>query len=274
MSATRKGRAGPGRSRRRGPSGRRRRRRPEHVPGRPLHERQQPGHRRPAGGPGRAPGAAAGGGLQHEHLWRRALCRRQTAASTSRRRRTARAASGRANGSRVGADGERLVPLPTPEDKSPRSRPSTPSPSGSGAAVPDARRGAYGIPTVALRFFNAYGSRQASPTLTPACWPFSRRACSTASRPQLFEDGWQQRDFVNVRDVARACALALTRDEAVGHALNVGSGRPPLDPRDRPAHGRGAGPRRARAADPGRYRAGDIRHCFADSAQARALLGL
>ena len=71
---------------------------------------------------------------------------------------------------------------------------------------------AYGIPTVALRFFNVYGARQALSN------PYTGVAAIFASRllndhpPVVFEDGRQTRDFIDVRDlVARLCARARAR---------------------------------------------------------------
>jgi dTDP-L-rhamnose 4-epimerase len=89
----------------------------------------------------------------------------------------------------------------------------------------------------------------------------------------VFEDGMQRRDFVHVRDVARACRLALEAPGADGQVMNIGSGV------SRTVYEIG----RALAAAVGRadlvphctgkYRAGDIRHCFADISHARLLLG-
>src|SRR6266571_7726890 len=84
---------------------------------------------------------------------------------------------------------------------------------------------AYGIPSVALRFFNVYGERQALSN------PYTGVAAIFASRlindrpPLVFEDGHQTRDFIDVRDIVRCCVLALTGDGADGHVLNVGTGR-------------------------------------------------
>ena len=67
---------------------------------------------------------------------------------------------------------------------------------------------AYGIPTVALRFFNVYGPRQAlSNPYTGVLAIFASRLLNGAP-PLLFEDGQQRRDFVSVHDVAAACVLA------------------------------------------------------------------
>src|SRR5438045_1845694 len=65
---------------------------------------------------------------------------------------------------------------------------------------------AYGIPTVALRFFNVYGVRQAlSNPYTGVAAIFSSRLLNDRA-PLVFEDGAQTRDFIAVRDLVRACA--------------------------------------------------------------------
>jgi dTDP-L-rhamnose 4-epimerase len=131
---------------------------------------------------------------------------------------------------------------------------------------------AYGIPTVALRFFNIYGTRQAlSNPYTGVLAIFASRLLN-GNRPLIFEDGHQQRDFVSVADVVQACRRALESDAAVGHAINVGSGRATTvrevaELLDR-VLGTGIAPDIS-----GKYRVGDIRHCVADIALARRLLG-
>jgi dTDP-L-rhamnose 4-epimerase len=90
--------------------------------------------------------------------------------------------------------------------------------------------------------------------------------------PHVFEDGGQRRDFVNVADVVRACRLALESDGADGKALNIGSGRSVTVTEI----ARGLADVLDVAIEPevtGTYRAGDIRHCFADVGLARELLG-
>jgi dTDP-L-rhamnose 4-epimerase len=131
---------------------------------------------------------------------------------------------------------------------------------------------AYGVPAVALRFFNIYGSRQAlSNPYTGVAAIFSGRLLS-GQPPLIFEDGLQQRDFVHVGDVVQACRLAMDSPAADNQALNVGSGQPvtvlevarvlaeTLRWRGQPDVTR-------------QFRAGDIRHCFADISRIRNLLG-
>ena len=83
---------------------------------------------------------------------------------------------------------------------------------------------AYGIPTIALRFFNVYGTRQAlSNPYTGVLAIFGARLLN-GNRPRVFEDGTQRRDFVHVSDVACACRLALEAPDEVQGVFNIGSG--------------------------------------------------
>jgi dTDP-L-rhamnose 4-epimerase len=84
---------------------------------------------------------------------------------------------------------------------------------------------AYGVPTVALRYFNVYGPRQslANP-YTGVAAIFSSRLLN-GEPPLIFEDGKQSRDFIHVSDVVRANLLALEKPEADGQVFNVGTGR-------------------------------------------------
>jgi dTDP-L-rhamnose 4-epimerase len=128
------------------------------------------------------------------------------------------------------------------------------------------------VPTVALRFFNTYGPRQAlSNPYTGVLAIFASRLLN-GKPPLVFEDGRQLRDFVSVTDVARACRLALERGGADGRVVNVGSGRSVsvLEICDelRLALDSDVEPQLT-----GKARAGDVRHCFADIALAEELLG-
>ena len=170
------------------------------------------------------------------------------------------------------AAGERLEPVPTNEDKVPTLA------SVYALSKFDQERlclmigRAYGIPTVALRFFNVFGTRQAlSNPYTGVLAIFASRLLN-GNRPLIFEDGLQQRDFVSVYDVARACRLALEVEEASGLSFNIGSGRAytVVEVADLL---RGVLGSTVEADVCGKYRVGDIRHCFADISLAQHVLG-
>jgi dTDP-L-rhamnose 4-epimerase len=131
---------------------------------------------------------------------------------------------------------------------------------------------AYAIPTVALRFFNVYGPRQAlSNPYTGVLAIFAARLLNGRA-PLLFEDGEQRRDFVSVHDVANACVLAMEREDAAGRVFNVASGesRRIVDVARDIARALG---KKIAPEITGQYRVGDIRHCFADISLAREQLG-
>ncbi|HJU08470.1 MAG TPA: NAD-dependent epimerase/dehydratase family protein [Rhodanobacteraceae bacterium] len=170
-------------------------------------------------------------------------------------------------------NGAPLTPLPTPEDKQP-----APSSVYALSKLDQEKLAliighAYGIPTVALRFFNIYGTRQAlSNPYTGVLAIFAARYLNH-NAPMIFEDGLQRRDFVNVRDVARACRLALQTDSIEGSVINIGSGR------SISILGVAAAMAQALAIEDlppqvtRKVRVGDIRHCFADITRANHLLG-
>jgi len=172
-----------------------------------------------------------------------------------------------------GPNGHTLKPVPTPESKPP-----------SLASIYALSKydqeqmclmigRAYNIPTVALRFFNVYGTRQAlSNPYTGVMAIFASRLLNN-NPPLIFEDGLQQRDFVSVYDIAQACRLALETPEAEGGVFNVGSGHhyTILELAERLANVMGKS--HVEAEVTGKYRVGDIRHCFADISLARKVLG-
>jgi dTDP-L-rhamnose 4-epimerase len=130
----------------------------------------------------------------------------------------------------------------------------------------------YGIPALALRYFNIYGPRQSLSN------PYTGVAAIFASRllnhqpPVIFEDGLQTRDFVNVRDIARANVLALESTSASGVALNIGTGQPVTIQQVGSEISRLLGTE-IRPQIKHQYRVGDIRHCFADISRASEELG-
>lgn len=133
---------------------------------------------------------------------------------------------------------------------------------------------AYGIPTVALRYFNVYGARQSlSNPYTGVAAIFSSRILN-GHNPLIFEDGRQSRDFVHVSDIVQANVLALERPEADGEVLNVGTGHRTtmLELAELLIAELGA-TRDVRPEVVERFREGDIRHCYADITKIRRRLG-
>jgi len=121
----------------------------------------------------------------------------------------------------------------------------------------------YGIPTVALRYFNAYGPRQAlSNPYTGVCAIFSCRI-RNGKPPVIFEDGCQTRDFLHVKDIVQANILALEKNRANYEAFNVGSGTP-ASIKDIANIMIGHYQKNLTPEIVGKYRKGDIRHCYAD----------
>jgi len=127
---------------------------------------------------------------------------------------------------------------------------------------------AYGLET----YLNVYGPRQALAN------PYTGVAAIFAARilngraPRVFEDGGQIRDLVHVSDVVRATLAAMDAPAAPGHAINVATGRTvtvgELARRLATALDSELSPKITRE-----FRAGDIRHCFADVHRAEQLLG-
>lgn len=130
----------------------------------------------------------------------------------------------------------------------------------------------FGVEAVALRYLNIYGRRQAlSNPYTGVAAIFATQLRS-GRRPTVFEDGGQLRDLVHVSDVVRANLLAMDAPDAAGAAINIGTGETLTI----------AGLARTLAHELGvdiepeitqRYRAGDVRHCFASIRRAERLLG-
>lgn len=130
---------------------------------------------------------------------------------------------------------------------------------------------ATGGAVTALRYHNVYGEGMPRDTPYSGVAAMFRSSLEAGEAPQVFEDGRQTRDFVHVRDVARANVLAIEATLPGFVALNVCSGWPitvgdvALD-LSRARHG-------VAPVVTGQCRPGDVRHIVADPARARALLG-
>ncbi|RSS68935.1 NAD(P)-dependent oxidoreductase [Streptomyces sp. WAC06614] len=147
---------------------------------------------------------------------------------------------------------------------------------------------ATGGTAVSLRYHNVYGPGMPRDTPYAGVASFFRSALARGEAPRVFEDGRQRRDFVHVRDVARANVVALESLATPGA---------PASP-DRPASADGGGwhtAYNAGSGDPhtvgematvlarahggpepvvtGEFRLGDVRHITADSARLRTELG-
>jgi dTDP-L-rhamnose 4-epimerase len=119
----------------------------------------------------------------------------------------------------------------------------------------------------ALRYHNVYGPGMPRDTPYAGVAAIFTSALRRGEAPKVFEDGCQRRDFVHVRDVARATVLAAEKHSNGVRAYNVGSGTP-----------RTVGDMAVALADAlkgrkpevtGQYRLGDVRHITADSSRLR-----
>jgi dTDP-L-rhamnose 4-epimerase len=166
-----------------------------------------------------------------------------------------------------------LIPVPTPETKTPSLK------SIYALSKFDQERmcltlgRAYNIPTVALRFFNVYGPRQALSNPYTGVLAIFASQLLNGKAPVIFEDGLQRRDFVNVHDIALGIRLAMEVPGAADRVFNIGSGRHTTVREVAERLGRLLDREDIEPEITGRYRVGDIRHCFADISLARDILG-
>jgi nucleoside-diphosphate-sugar epimerase len=82
----------------------------------------------------------------------------------------------------------------------------------------------YGLPTVALRFFNVFGPRQDADSEYSGVIAKFARAIIGGSPVTIFGDGLQTRDFTFVRNVVHGSLLAVTCPTAIGKVINVACG--------------------------------------------------
>lgn len=131
---------------------------------------------------------------------------------------------------------------------------------------------AHNIPTVALRLFNVYGSRQSlSNPYTGVAAIFISRLIKNLP-PLVFEDGKQQRDFVHVSDVANAFVSILEDETEVYDVFNVGSGSS-ITIKHIAETLAGILNKKIAPEILNEYRVGDIRHCFADINKIQQVYG-
>lgn len=172
----------------------------------------------------------------------------------------------------LGPNGESLSPIATPEY-------APPAPASFYAATKLANEtlgsifaDAYGVPVVALRFQNVFGERQSLRNPYTGILSIFSNRMRQGLPINIFEDGHESRDFVHVTDVTNAIRLALETPLAGFHAINIGSGVPTSVMQMAGALRQLLGSS-SELTVTGDFRAGDIRHCYADLALAEQVLG-
>lgn len=130
-----------------------------------------------------------------------------------------------------------------------------------------------GMPVTALRYHNVYGPRMPRDTPYAGVASIFASAVAAGHAPRVYEDGSQLRDFVHVRDVARANVLALTTPTPRTGAFNVASGTPRTVGDLARAITAAAGPDAPAPVTTSQFRLGDVRHVFASADRAAAELG-
>jgi len=131
---------------------------------------------------------------------------------------------------------------------------------------------AYGLNVVALRFQNVYGERQSLRNPYTGILSIFSNRMRQGLPINIFEDGLESRDFVHVSDIVRAIRLGLDAELPPFTIANVGAGKPTSVLEVAQTLRRLIGSE-SELKISGDFRAGDIRHCYADLARARSLLG-
>ena len=131
----------------------------------------------------------------------------------------------------------------------------------------------HNLPIAVLRFFNVYGPGKNiySPSIDVLTTIGLRLLNNKA--PLLFEDGFQGRDFIHVRDALEACQRVLEKGFTGNLIYNIGSGKS-LSIREIALKlAIIMGKDKIQPEVSRKYRFGDMRHCFADITQASTELG-
>jgi dTDP-L-rhamnose 4-epimerase len=138
----------------------------------------------------------------------------------------------------------------------------------------------YGIPTACMRYTYVQGTRNSFYNAYSGIARIFALRLLHGLPPVCFEDGQQLRDYVNVRDVARANVLVMEDSRADFGVFNVGGKRPVTvlefarimvnefgsDPSGLSSSGRSLAP-----SVPGEFRLGDTRHTISDVSRLEAL---
>jgi Nucleoside-diphosphate-sugar epimerases len=85
--------------------------------------------------------------------------------------------------------------------------------------------GLWGIETVSLRIFNAYGPGQHLPASHPPVVPHYLKQAQRGGTLVAHGDGSQTRDYVYVDDVVSGMVAAATAPNIDGMVINIGSGK-------------------------------------------------
>lgn len=130
---------------------------------------------------------------------------------------------------------------------------------------------AYGLKTVALRYFNVYGPRQDPASTYAAVIPLFISHCLNGTAATIFGDGLQSRDFTFVEDCVAANLMSCKAPVSGGEVCNIGSGArvtiAELHTLIQQLTGRSLPPRLEAS------RPGDVQHSQADIDLAGSLLG-
>lgn len=172
----------------------------------------------------------------------------------------------------LGPEGEELQLMATPEDVSPRPASVYAATKLANEMLGSIFADAFGTKVVALRFQNVYGERQSLQNPYTGILSIFSNRMRLGLPINIFEDGCESRDFVNVRDVVRAISMALEQPISGFYAINIGSGVPSsvLEITDILRSYLGSNSQLNVTGD---FRIGDIRHCYADLSYARKVLG-
>lgn len=128
----------------------------------------------------------------------------------------------------------------------------------------------FELETVRLRFFNVYGQRNENSPYSGVITKFLQKA--NTNEPLTIEgDGEQNRDFIQVEDIARALTLALEAKNQSGEVFNVCTGKP-TSINDLAQNIRSLSGKNSKITH-GKPRVGDIRFSYGDPSKAAAKLG-